>query len=438
MKSVSYGLSTEGYLNVNYSEMPSNLKGQSVATYRDGRTNGDSCDHPSGRFPEDGYYSWHRHTDGLWHVKYSGGQGDREWMEQCDRNYLARLEAEKVAPPKQAREVQPREAQEKPRCEQQLKEEAAEQADWMPTMKSASYGLSSPRLNPRLSHPQYYLWCLEAIIAYRSHRTNGAAGDHPSHAFPKDGAYRRQKHTDDLFHVKYIEGPGDRKWMEQCDRNYLTRLEAEKVAARKQAREVQSREAQEKPQREQQLKEAAEEQLKPASSSPTVQASVGENISAGNQEQATNADTNNLLQILLAGSSNTGTGDYPADSPSLRPPPPTPATTFLAEMLYPHQAASAEELTLSAGAKVRVVDQITPDWWWCEHDSQAGLVPSQYLRTLSSAQVPSAHPASYTSYTTPTSGEALGTVGIFPAATPSSAENNHSTESGSYRMTSRQ
>jgi hypothetical protein len=73
-----------------------------------------------------------------------------------------------------------------------------------------------------------------------------------------------------------------------------------------------------------------------------------------------------------------------------------------------------------------VVDRVSPEWWRCEHEGEAGLVPSQYLRTLSSAQVPSASPAGYRDYTTPTSGEALGTAGIFPAATatPDSVASN--------------
>jgi serine/threonine protein kinase len=160
-----------------------------------------------------------------------------------------------------------------------------------------------------------------------------------------------------------------------------------------------------------------------------VPEAAGEPIPAGYQvhseAQSVNTDPNYPLHTPQAGSSNT-IGGYSLASPSLRSPPPIPTATLVAEVLYPFQGTSAEELTLSAGERVRVVDRVTPDWWRCEHEGQAGLVPSQYLRTLSSAQVPSASPAGYTDYTTPTSGEALGTAGIFSAATatPDSVASN--------------
>jgi serine/threonine protein kinase len=179
------------------------------------------------------------------------------------------------------------------------------------------------------------------------------------------------------------------------------------------------------------------------SAGKAVPATAGEPIPAGYQvhteAQSVNTDPNYPLHTPQAGSSN-ATGGNSLDSPSLRPPPPIPTTTFSAEVLYPFQGASTEELTLSAGAKVRVVDRVSPEWWRCEHDGQAGLVPSQYLRTLSSAQVPSASPAGYTGYATPTSGEALGTAGIFTASTPNSAANQSETPeaSGDYQMSSSQ
>jgi serine/threonine protein kinase/TPR repeat protein len=171
-------------------------------------------------------------------------------------------------------------------------------------------------------------------------------------------------------------------------------------------------------------------------------ATAGGSVPAGYQvhseAQSVDTDPNYPLHTPQAGSSN-ATGGYSLDSPSLRPPPPIPTTAFSAEVLYPFQGASTEELTLSAGAKVRVVDRVSPEWWRCEHDGQAGLVPSQYLRTLSSAQVPSVSPAGYMDYATPTSGEAVGTAGIFTATTPNSVANQSTPEvSGDYQMSSSQ
>jgi serine/threonine protein kinase len=160
----------------------------------------------------------------------------------------------------------------------------------------------------------------------------------------------------------------------------------------------------------------------------TGPATAGESIPAGYQvhseTQSVNTDPNYPLHTPQAGSSSESTGGYSLDSASLRPPPPIPTATLMAEVLYPFQGASAEELTLSGGERVRVVDRVTPDWWRCEYEGHAGLVPSQYLRTLSSAQVPSASPAGYTGYTTPTSGEAMKTAGTFTATTSNSGATN--------------
>jgi hypothetical protein len=184
-----------------------------------------------------------------------------------------------------------------------------------------------------------------SLAAYRAARTNGAPGNHPGYDFPADGEYFWHKHTDGYYYSRYSEGPGDREWMKQCDRNYLARLDAKKTAtAHKQASEAQLREAQEKLKREQPLKEEAEEQLK------------------------------------------------------------------------------AVEDPLELG--------------------QRHLLPGvSVASTPSSAQVPSASPTGYTGYTTPTSGEAAGTAGIFTAANPNLAAANQSGTpgaSGDYQMHSGQ
>jgi len=79
--------------------------------------------------------------------------------------------------------------------------------------------------------------CRWALDDYRSNRENGDESDNPSRAFPEDGRYSDWvlHHTDDdgskYYHVKYDEGPGDRAWMQEKDRNYLARLQREKEAS---------------------------------------------------------------------------------------------------------------------------------------------------------------------------------------------------------------
>jgi hypothetical protein len=266
-------------------------------------------------------------------------------------------------------------------------------------MKSATFGLSaesrhggapSTRLPPPALADRRM-----AVDAYRSARQNGSASDRPvGHEFPADGrsSWHHSASTNaEYYKVKYTEGPRDRAWMEQCDRNYLARLDREKqAAARKQEREAQLHEAQEKLKCEQQLKEEAEAQPKA--------------LEAARSEAA-------RLTALKAQQSQT---------------PATKVTLSEVSLAALHGDADAQFQLGQMYAGGLVVDRVTPDGWRCEHEGEAGLVPSQYLRTLSSAQVPTASPAGYTDYITPTSGEALGTAGIFPAATatPDSVASN--------------
>jgi len=80
----------------------------------------------------------------------------------------------------------------------------------------------------------------QANDRYRGWRSNGPKSTDPSRAFPKDGKAEWVRETDcdqvDLdghiprkgyWRVKYTEGPEDRKWMQEKDRNYLIHLAEE-------------------------------------------------------------------------------------------------------------------------------------------------------------------------------------------------------------------
>jgi hypothetical protein len=139
MKSATFGLGTEEFAaeffllggEFNPWLLGSNSEAagrEAVLSYRRSRENGVPSDQPSSNFPEDGTLTWHERTDGKYQVKYTEGPGDREWMAQCDRNYLARLErAEQEVNGENELAAQLREVQEKLEREQQLKEEVAEQ-----------------------------------------------------------------------------------------------------------------------------------------------------------------------------------------------------------------------------------------------------------------------------------------------------------------------
>jgi serine/threonine protein kinase len=188
-----------------------------------------------------------------------------------------------------------------------------------------------------------------------------------------------------------------------------------------------------------------------------------------------NTDQDYPLHTSQASSSNAETGGYSLDSPSSATPPPIPPTPFFAELTQPlswtpeptHRRTFAQhvrsfktsvntdhdypwhdlqtgssnggyaagslsffpeddekEQPLQAGAQVRVYECQSADWWWCEYDGQGGLLPSQYLHVSSNQHEEREPLGDYTGYTTPTNAEALGTAGIFTAATPNLTTTN--------------
>jgi len=72
-------------------------------SYMAARVNGDDSDSPERFFPHDGVYTWFDQTTQsrpklgqVASIRYTEGAGDRAWMEERDRNYLARLRCEEA------------------------------------------------------------------------------------------------------------------------------------------------------------------------------------------------------------------------------------------------------------------------------------------------------------------------------------------------------
>jgi Variant SH3 domain/Sel1 repeat len=425
---------------------------QSRASYRSARGNGTPADHPMGTFPGDGWWDWGPLTDdGRRPIKYTEGAGDRAWMAQCDRNYLARLAREKqAAARKQAREGQlPKglAARGKLKLEQPLKEEAEEQLKPLEAARSEAEAARLATLKAQQSQtPVTKVTLSEVSLA--ALQGNADAQFQLGQRYTVGLEVKRDKKEALQWFKKaaaqghapaqlalgraYEKGEGTKKSLSTAQKWYAK-------AAAQQAPHAEKRLAH--------VKQRIAKRRRSSShhSSTTLSTQSSTSHSSGRREQVSvglpnraGLDDSGGMQISLTIPSSAGTGGCSLDSPS-GPPPPIPTAMLVAEVLYPFQGASAEELTLSAGERVRVVDQVTPDWWRCEHKGHAGLVPSQYLRTLSSAQVPRASPAGYTGYATPSSGEALGTAGIFTAATPNSATNQSGTPGASadYQMSSK-
>jgi hypothetical protein len=110
-------------------------------------------------------------------------------------------------------------------------------------MKSQTYGVGRFSLPKHL----YFQWQPQSLLflsqgngatwTYRDERENGQEEDAPERPFPEYGVATWLRETDlaavDLYgktprenywRVKYTEGPRDKAWMEEKDRNYLSRL----------------------------------------------------------------------------------------------------------------------------------------------------------------------------------------------------------------------
>jgi TPR repeat protein len=425
---------------------------EALLSYRRSRENGDLSDQPNHDFPADGTLSWHEHTDGKFDVKYTEGPCDREWMEQSDRNYLARLDAEKAATRKQEREAQLRESQEKLMREQQLKEEAEEQPKALEAVRSEAEATRLEALRvqqcqtfgTKLSLRELSLKAFQGN-AFSQFQLGQQYAVGLDVKLDKKEALQWFKKAAAQGHVSaqvalgraYEKGEGTEKSLSAAQKWYAKAAAQQTPHAEKSLARVKQRIAKRRKLSSQHPTTASTQNSTSHRSGGSAQENVGLPNRVGlSGAQSVNTDLNYPLHTHQASSSSAGTGDDSLDLASLRPPSPNP--TAIAEVLYPFQGANAEELTFSAGAKVRVVDRVTPDLWRCEHDGQVGLVPSQYLCTQSFEHLPSAPPASYLGDTALTSGEALGTAGIFSAGTPSSAENNNAAESESYQMSSSQ
>ena len=64
---------------------------EALTDYRKNRENGSPEDNPSWDFPEDGVYTFETPTKMYSVIRYTPGPQDTQWMEEKDRNYLARI-----------------------------------------------------------------------------------------------------------------------------------------------------------------------------------------------------------------------------------------------------------------------------------------------------------------------------------------------------------
>lgn len=108
MKTQTYGIGNAihyGRLYVALRRYPSSdqrydvLGASAIDNYVGARRNGNEEDSPAREMPRDGKYSWvtGECKPGYMRCRYDEGPGDRAWMQERDRNYVARLKREQQA-----------------------------------------------------------------------------------------------------------------------------------------------------------------------------------------------------------------------------------------------------------------------------------------------------------------------------------------------------
>ncbi len=205
------------------------------------------------------------------------------------------------------------------------KEEAGPPSMPLPKMKTQAWGQEKGRGRSwnrqqfeRLGHMQllsdgradgtYASARQIALDDYRRNRENGTQVDNPSQAYRHDGAYTFEKgrgsnRDPESTYVTYTEGPGDKKWMAEKDRNYCARLKREKATAEKQKTEaVRKRHEPEKQRKAALEKRRAEKAVAPGPSSTPIRAPGEVTLSFEIDPKALHYDRNDEESILGEGS----------------------------------------------------------------------------------------------------------------------------------------
>lgn len=278
-KSMERGVSSEQFLSLGWSNEYDGFEGPTG--YFAARANGIDTDSPARPIPHDGTYTWDTILGPVrgnyCKIRYTEGAGDRAWMEERDRNYLARLASGDIRNEEEQRDANPwfwtrlfnsswgkahaeveksleetmaaRKKQAYFSCLEKLWISMGGEPTKIPDMKRALFG----------DYAAYYdeineLWeinqeddeggwrLLELLFSryrgyrgmkkiaqrkYRVARENGTVKDNPAYEFPGDGTYTWSKSDVDAFSaikVRYLEGQKDAAWMAEKDRNFVTRL----------------------------------------------------------------------------------------------------------------------------------------------------------------------------------------------------------------------
>jgi U-box domain len=196
------------------------LTDQALKVYRTARQSGDSRDSPERAFPNDGTDDWFKCPDGLFRARYTDGPLDRAWMEERDRNYLARIAGQKKGSENPSKTSQTLNASSAVATSSSAASAVLSTVRYQPAI---TYGLNyyksyaTPGEVPPFADPR-------AVIRYKNTRKCGNVWDSPKRSFPQDGTYDWFKVSDCNYMHRYTEGPLDRAWMEERDRNYLARI----------------------------------------------------------------------------------------------------------------------------------------------------------------------------------------------------------------------
>jgi len=221
---------------------------QAIADYLDKRGNGTNADYPPRLFPMDGNYSWTDPNADESTVRYDEGPEDKKWMEERDRNYIARLEREgrlQAQEPDVWRQRHGGGSSSSTTTPQPTpaKEEIEHLALNATIMKNTTFGVSVRNRSHKYKTIGAYVsdynnMCLSTLKHYEENRSNGTELDNPKYPFPVDGSFSiinaQRSRVPDHADLRYDEGPRDKLWMEEKNQNFLRRTHASLSSLKKQ------------------------------------------------------------------------------------------------------------------------------------------------------------------------------------------------------------
>jgi len=325
-------------------------------------------------FPTDGKYSdWIEMEDkpGWYRIKYTAGPKDIEWLEEADRNYIARITKDSAC--------------------RQLSQQESQDLDENGGMKTRNYGIclsdklqiKNKKLLTPIPHPKLYSkhsTNIDSSIkgaqqAYKNGRMSGNEQDSPKRKLPLDGqlewtnvALDKKLRKKKYYQIKYTEGQGDQAWMEERNHNYINRIIKESEPGALTQQEIQHiKEMQD-------IVPAAKKYL----NRQNMISQEGDHANANSNISSPPSKIKKPKKRPKFGKKSRKRSSERKQKGKI-----STAKDQYARALYDYEAEDQEELTFKEKDILQILDDSDPSGWYqAILDGQTGLIPSNYIEVL--------------------------------------------------------